>query len=179
MALMQKKPEYRLVQDYFATPMNPAISNQLDIARNEYYKAMYAPTMYDQYGNYDFNKADQTEAAFVSRYGASALKYVEDYQSYTRQGMPAEYEALQQAKQIAQPYWDIEDQIWNKYPTQVRTIADQIGALENGNTADQYRARQMLRVNPIIVRIRSMIAMYRKRMKAANPQLANAIATFY
>jgi len=74
-------------------------------------------------------------------------------------------QGVEQLRQFIEPYYQIEDRIWGMYPPQVKAMADEISDLENGDQADQYKARAMLKSMPAIVRARSLIAQYKKRMR--------------
>ncbi len=80
--------------------------NPLDVARNEYYQMMYSPDLTDQFGNYDFDEADNRRQQFVQKYGDDALKYVEEYMGI-KWDSPTAFNELQAAKKVLQPMWDV------------------------------------------------------------------------
>ncbi len=171
-------PQYTTIQQYFNTPKSPdalAKMNPLDIAREEYYRVMYSPDMYDQYGNYNFDEADRRETLFVQRYGQKAVGYVKEYTG-SRWDEPAAVKTLRASRDILQPYWDIENQIWSNYPPQLKQLSDQIINVER---TDPRGAKQMLFQYPQIVMARRIIALYRRQLKLRNPDIAQALNMFY
>ena len=171
-------PQYTSIQDYFNTPRSPeALSkmNPLDIAREEYYRLMYSPDMYDQYGNYNFDLADQKEMMFLQKYGQQSLDYVQEYTG-SRWDEPTPLKELKEARNILKPYWDIESQEWAKYPPEMKRTSDEQKNLMN---RDPIAAKRMLFQYPQIAFARRRIALLKKQLKLRNPQVAQALALFY
>jgi len=177
-AMREKLPEFATIQEYYNKPKTPlqlSQMNPLDMATDIYYKKMFAPDMYDQYGNYDFDKADQVENGFVQTYGQDALDEVESLGTSKWAGTP-EMQELNESRKLLQPYFQIETQVWNQYPPELKQMADQIAVTERTN---ERQARQMLFKYPQIVYIRKQIALLKQRLKRSNPQIAQALNTFY
>ncbi len=171
-------PEYTEINQYFNQPLTPeqlSRMNPKDIARREYYQSMYAPDMYDQFGNYRFDEADRREQLFVQQYGRGMLDYVEEYMGAKWDEPPA-LQALKSARDVLQPYWDIERQVWSQLPQELKQISDQIKILER---TDPRQAKQMLFSYPQIVFTRRQIALLKRQLKATNAEIANALAMFY
>ncbi len=176
-----QNPQYATIQEYFSQPKSPETlskMNPLDIAREEYYRLMFSPDMYDQYGDYNFNLADQKEKFFIQKYGQRALDYVEEYTG-SKWDEPANVKILKQARTILEPYWQVENQIWGQFPPQLQQIAGQIEVIENNYGIGSPQAKRMLFQYPQIVWARKMIALQKKRMKLSNPDIANALRMFY
>ena len=175
---MKLDDSYTEIYTYFDEPLEAetlAKLNPNDITRKEYYRAMFAPDMYDQFGNYSFDEAERREELFVEQFGEESLDYIETYQQ-ARWQEPEAVKALNEARKILEPYWAIESQIWAQYPPELKQIAEQIRILER---TDERQAKMMLFKYPQILQARKMIALYRKRLKLMNPDMASALAMFY
>ncbi|KKN56451.1 hypothetical protein LCGC14_0572240 [marine sediment metagenome] len=171
-------PEYAEINQYFNQPLTPeqmSRMNPKDIARREYYQSMYAPDMYDQFGNYRFDEADRREQQFVQRYGQGILDYVEEYMGAKWDEPPA-LQALKAARDVLQPYWDIERQVWQSLGKELKQISDQIKILER---TDPIQAKLMLFNYPQIVFARRQIALLKRRLKLGSPEITNALNVFY
>lgn len=176
---ISKTPEYSEIYAYFSQPLTEEQKRNmspLDVARREYYNAMYSPKMFDQFGNYLFDKAEEKESAFILKYGQRAKDYIEEFQGIKWPDKPVELKLLERAREILKPYWQIEDKIWSMYPQGTKELADQISQLE---TTNPTKARQMLKQVPQILRARELIASYKKQLKARNPLIKQALDTFY
>ena len=174
-----KRTEYQEIVEYYNQPIDPkraAEMNPGDIARREYYQLMFSPDMYDEFGNYRFDVADQREQEFLNKYGQQALDYIEEYRGSRWLDKPPELQALEQARDTLRPYWQIADQIWSMYPNGLKEISDQILIMER---TDPERARQMLRRYPQILRARELIARYRKQFRTTNPLIDQAHRMYY
>src|SRR3990167_7657897 len=168
-ATRARMPEFQDIMAYYQQPIRPEDLVKLnpgDIARREFTSLMFAPNMYDEFGEYRFDVAEQKEQEFVKKYGQQALDYIEEYQSARWLDKPAELKMLEQAKDVLRPYWQIEDQIWALYPPQMKLVSDQIKLMER---TDPERARLFLRRFPAILRARDLIATYKKQMREGNP----------
>jgi len=173
------RKEYQDITAYYNQPIDPKKlpeMNPNDVIRYEYYKTMFSPDMYDEFGNYRFDEADRREQAFLVKYGQQALDYIEEYQGSRWLDRPAELKALEQARELLRPYWAIADQVWAMYPPQLRTLSDWIQDMEQTNPE---QARTVLRRYPQILRARELIATYRKRMRQANPMMQASYRMFY
>jgi len=149
-----------------------------DAARRVYYEWLYSDDMFDQYGEYRFEEADVRRVAFVKEFGQDKLDYVERVMNL-RWDEPPELKMLRDARRLLKPYWDIERQVWAQYPPEFKLIAEQIKLLEN---TDPQQAKVILSrhpAGPAILYARRMIALAKKRLKMVNPQIAQALNTFY
>ncbi|KKN74723.1 hypothetical protein LCGC14_0387650 [marine sediment metagenome] len=174
----EQNPEYAEINQYFNQPLTLETTTKMnprDVARREYYQLMYTLDMYDQFGNYRFDEADRREQLFVQRYGQGMLDYVEEYMG-AKWEEPSALQALKQARDVLQPYWDIERQIWSQLPQGLKQISDQIKILER---TDPLQAKQMLFGYPLIVLARRQTALFKRQMKLTNPDIAQALNTFY
>lgn len=68
-------------------------------------------------------------------------------------------------------YQDIEARVWGNYPSELRRISDEIKKLENGDEAEQVKAKRMLMQYPAIMMARKLIALEKKRWQATNKRL--------
>uniref|UniRef100_A0A6M3IQB1 Uncharacterized protein n=1 Tax=viral metagenome TaxID=1070528 RepID=A0A6M3IQB1_9ZZZZ len=178
-AMREQRPEYVEIYQFFNEPISEkalAQTNQKDLARREYYKMMYAPEMYDEFGTYRFDLADKIEDFIIQKYGQETLTYIEDFMGVKREDEPNAVRALQQVKNILKPYWDIETQVWSSLPTQLQEISKEI---EIAGRTDKVKERRMLARYPQIVWARLMIARERKRLKQSSPEMAQALQVFY
>ncbi|MBC8274116.1 MAG: hypothetical protein H8E40_04015, partial [Chloroflexi bacterium] len=175
---LKRNSRYAEVYEYFDEPLEKDVlekMNPKDIARREYYKGMYADDMYDEFGDYRFDEADRREAAFVQRYGQGALDYIEKY-SGAKWEEPQALRLLRTAKNILEPYREIEGQIWARYSPELKGISDQINMLEK---TDPRQAKILLMRNPSILMARKLIASQRKMLKLRNPDIQTALRLFY
>jgi predicted GNAT family acetyltransferase len=178
-AARAKRKEYQDIVNYYNQPLSQerlSSMNPGDVARREYYRMMYGDDMYDQYGNYLFELADQRERGFISKFGQAALDYIDSYQGSQWLDKPAELMQLEQARDIMAPYWDIVDYVWAMYPPELKELSNQITILE---MQDPARARQALKQFPQILRARELIAMYKKALRDQDPRIAQAYQLFY
>lgn len=79
------------------------------------------------------------------------------------------------------PYYDIDRYVWSQYPTQAKTLAEQIDKLENGTDAQKYQAKVTLRTSPYgpsILQARKMVATYRAMMRRQNQLLDYYLSNF-
>jgi hypothetical protein len=177
-AMRAKLPEFETIQDYLNKPKSEqelAQMNPLDMATDIYYKKMYAPEMYDQFGKYDFEKADIVEDWFVRTYGQDALDEVSSIGTSKWAGTP-ELVAYNEAQKTLTPYFQIEDMVWAELPPNIKMIVDQIEILER---KDPTQAKKMLYQYPQIVYARKQIALMKKQLKFKRPDIAQALKTWY
>lgn len=177
-ATREADAQYSDIYAYFNEPLSQADMvkmNPMDLARREWYQLMYSPDMYDQYGNYNFNLADQKEAYFIQKYGQKAVDYIQDISS-TKWDEPMPMKILREARSVLEPYWDIENQVWSQFPQELKQVADQISMVER---QDPDQAKRMLFQYPQVVWIRKQIAQRRKFLKQQNPSVAQALRMFY
>jgi len=154
--------------------------NPQDIARRDYNVMLYSNDMYDQFGNYDFDKADQRTAEFVQKYGQGALDYVEQYQGIKSNMLPVEYQQLQSARATLRPYWAIIDEVWSLYPPEVRELSEQIKVVgAAGDFASRAAALRMMRGHPEILRARFLITQRMAQLRRQNPGIEDALRQFY
>lgn len=178
-ASLKRRDEYTDVYTYFDEPLDEARLREMnpnDIALKEYYRVMYAPEMYDQYGNYLWDRAEQLEQMFVQQFGQGAMDYIEQMRGIRYQDYPRAYQMLYQAKEVLQPYWDIERQIWSQYSPELQQISDQIKIIDR---TDKLQAKRLLFQHPDIVWARRQIAFEKKRLKWQRPEIDMAIKMFY
>ncbi|KKK88863.1 hypothetical protein LCGC14_2738870, partial [marine sediment metagenome] len=171
-------PEYAEVNQYFNQPLTAETTSRMnprDVARREYYQLMYSPDMYDQFGNYRFEEADTREQSFVQRYGKEMLDYVEDYMGAKWDEPPA-LQSLKAAREVLQPYWAIERQVWLQFPQGLKQISDQIKIQER---TDPLSAKRELFSYPQIVLARREIALRKRQLKAVSQDITNALNMFY
>ena len=177
-AQREQSPEYAEINQYFnqsLTEEQLSRMNPKDIARREYYQLLYTPDMYDQFGNYRFDEADRREQMFVQQYGQGMLNYVEEYMGAKWDEPPA-LQALKSARDVLQPYWDLERQVWSQLPQGLKQISDQIKIMER---TDPIQAKRMLFNYPQIVFARRQIALFKRQLKASSQDITNALNQFY
>lgn len=178
-ATRSTKDRYKSITNYYNQPLSPAQKAQMnpgDVARYEYYQLMYGLDMYDEYGNYRYDVAEQKEAEFLRTHGQAALDYIEEYQGSRWVDRPDELKILEQAKETLRPYWQITDYIWSMYPPELKALSDQIALMER---TDPERARLVLKKYPSILRARELIVRYKKAMRDNNPTLLYYYRLFY
>lgn len=174
--LLQNNKRYQVIRDYFNEPKDPTKTNYLDIARDAYYKMMYGTDMRDEYGEYDFEKAEINEAAFVAKYGQKALDYVNEWRDRGWKGTP-ELQLLEQVRVMLKPYWDIEEQEWAKSNVpNLRGISDAIDKLKETN---EQKARLELYRYPQIAFIKRQILLKQRLFKLQHPEIAQYLKLFY
>ncbi len=169
------KTDYADIQTALNEPLDKEGMNPLDVARVEYYRIMSSPDLYDEFGNYKFDLADTRRQQFVRQYGQDAMNYIEEWAG-TKWQEPDELKVLRQAQQLLRPYWNIENQVWAKYPAGTKELANRIAVLEQ---TDPLGARRLLIQHPEILYGRKVIAIERKRMRLSNPAIRQALTMFY
>ena len=137
---------------------------------------MFAPDMYDNYDKYRFDEAERREQKFITKYGQAAMDYIEEYRAARWVDKPVELKALEQARELLRPYWQIEDSIWSMYPPELKAMSDQIKLMER---TDPERARRFLKQYPMILRARELIAKYKKQMREMNSAIRQAYKLYY
>ncbi len=170
--------EYAEIYEYFADPLSAkqlARMNPNDVARKDYYNLMYSDDMFDEFGVYKFEEADRREKSFIQQYGQGALDYVEEFMG-AKWDEPIALKVLRESRRVLEPYWEIENQVWARYPPELKKISEQIKILEN---TDPRQAKMLLMQNPGIMMARKLIAMQKKMLKMQNPDIQWALNTFY
>ena len=174
-----ERKEYQEIVAGYNQPLGPEQTAKMhpgDILRREYYRVVFGPDMYDEYGKYRFEEAESRERDFLSQHGQQALNFIEAYSGAIWVNKPVELKALEHAREILRPYWQIADTVWAGYPPELKTIADQIREMAR---QDEAQARLMLKQYPQILRARELIALYRKQMRDTNPAIRAAYRLFY
>ena len=173
------RKEYQDIIAYYQQPIEPDKMTEMnpgDVLRREFYQTLFAPDMYDDFGNYRFDEAGLREQEFVQKNGQQALDYIEEYSGARWLDKPSELRMLEDARESLRPYWDVADKIWSMYPPEMKQLSDQIKIMER---TDPVRARRTLKQYPQIMRARNLIATYRKQMREINPSIQRAHSTFY
>lgn len=174
-----KQEQFAIVKEQFETPLTPEQREAMQpqkLLYRDYNELMYADDMFDQFGEYRFEEADRRRELFVQQYGIEALNSVEMVIGERRADEPTAVKMLRQARKVLQPYWDIERQVWAQLPPELKQISDQILMLER---TDPLEAKRRLFSYPQIVFARRQIALLKRQMKATNPEIAQALNTFY
>ena len=174
-----KQDKFVIVRDAFNVPLTEAQRDAMQpqkLLYRDYNQIMYAPDLYDEFGEYRFDEAGRRREMFIQQYGIEALDSVESVIGERRGDEPLAVKLLRQARKVLQPYWDIERQIWLQYPPELKQISDQIIILER---TDPLEAKRQLFKYPSIVLARRQIALEKKRLKFNSPEIANALSTFY
>ena len=175
----ENRADYKDISDYYNQPLSPdqiAKMNPGDVQRREYNQLMYGSDMYDNYGNYLFDEAEKREQDFLTKYGQSALNYIEEYSGSRWVDKPPELVALEKAKDTLRPYWQLEDKIWSMYPEGLKTLSDQIKIMEQNNPV---MAKQVLKRYPQILRARELVARYKQTLRNQNPLIGQAYQMYY
>jgi hypothetical protein len=152
--ILNKDPQFaKVVARYNEVPTPNEIKkmNPQDIARREYMRMMYSDDMYDRYGNYRFDMAEDMRQKFVEVFGEGMLTYVETYQGIKENDMPEEYQQWRQAQKILKPYWQVQSSVENL----------------SGKSFAESPAGQRF------------IQKQRKVLRATNPDMARAYTQFY
>lgn len=175
-----EQEEFVIIKEQFETPLTEEQREGMQpqkLLYRDYNELMYAPDMFDEFGEYRFEEADIRRQMFVQRYGLEALNSVEMVIGERRVDEPAAVKMLRQAREILKPYWNIERQVWSRPEfAPYKQISDQIRIMER---TDPRGAKMRLFQYPQIVMARKMIALYRKQLKMQNLDIANAVNTFY
>ncbi len=176
---IETNPEYKIVQDYYATPLTESQiqnENPKDLARRDYYNMVYAPGIYNQYGEFDYDVFEQRKQQFVNKYGQPIVNYVESFYDKKRETEPDEVKLLRRAREILKPYWEVEDYLWSKQDPRLKQISDGIKELEAANNP---KAEVILKMYPQILFMRKQIALIHKQMRKTNPLINGAYQMFY
>jgi len=178
---MKLDPQFKDIEDTLVGDLTPAElskMNPLDVARMAYNEMMYAPDLYDQYGEYQFDLAAQRKEQFVRQYGQAALDYVEDFMGLKWQDTP-ELQDLAMARDALKPYWKAESDVWAQYPPMVKQESDRIAILEQQNPIEGKRALFRSQFGKLIMMARKMVAIEKKRTKMKNPEIAMYLKKYY
>jgi hypothetical protein len=170
---MEVDPQYKSVQDFLNTPSGKKMSTN-DVAYNEYINRVYDGALSDDFGNYDYAKAEQRKQEIAAKYGAETFQYIQQRLAMGHKDDPPALQALRQARETLKPYWQIQDQAWAAYPRE-KAINDQIVMLE---ATDPDQAKRALRRYPRIVAIRKRITQMKKQMRLRDRNI-DAALVFY
>jgi hypothetical protein len=148
---------------------------------------MYADDMYNEFGRYDFDKAEQREAQFVAQYGQQALDEIENISQNKWQGTK-ELQELQKSRKVLEPYWQLSDHVWDDKPD-IKFLWDNDPQLSNAFFQwqtlvgqDSKKAKRFLLEQPhaaTLVEYGKRLAIMKKRFKLQNPDVAEALKIFY
>ena len=117
-----------------------------------YNDALYNDDMYDEFGDYRFDKADAIKEQLKNQLGG-LYDYAEGYAESKYDILPVEFQELQKAKKVMSEYWDVQSQveaIWGK------------------PTTPQAKKR-----------IDAVVQRMRKRLRRLNPEIAYYYDMFY
>ncbi|KKN72904.1 hypothetical protein LCGC14_0406080 [marine sediment metagenome] len=173
-----KQDRFVIVRDTFNVPLTEeqrADMQPQKLLYRDYNQIMYAPDLYDEFGEYRFDEADRRRNLFIQQYGIEALNSVESVIGERRVDEPSAVKMLREARRVLQPYWDIERQVWSQLPG-LKQISDQIKILER---TDPRQAKIMLFSYPQIVFARRQIALLKRQLKMTSQEITNALNQFY
>ena len=171
--------EFSIVQETFNTPLTPQARSQVGpqkLLYRDYNNLMYAPDLFDEFGEYRFDEADRRREQFIQEYGLEALESVEAVISENRADEPEAVKLLRKARKILSPYWAITERVWEQHSPQLKELSDEIYILSRTN---EQQARQAIRRYPQILRARELIARYKKQLRDRNPMIKQALGLFY
>ncbi len=174
-----KQERFALVSDTFNTPLTEQQRANIQPQKllfRDYNQIMYAPDLYDEFGQYRFDEADRRRNLFIQQYGLEALDSVESVIGERRADEPPAVKLLRQAQQVLRPYFDIERRVWAQFPPGLKLISDHNKVLAR---TDELSAKRELFNYPMIVLARRQIAIEKRQLKAANQDIANALNMFY
>ncbi len=174
-----RQDQFTIVRDTFNTPLTEQQRSGMQpqkLLYRDYNLIMYAPDLYDEFGEYRFEEADRRRNLFIQQYGLEALDSVESVIGERRADEPNAVKLLRQAREVLKPYFAVETQVWSRFPQGLKQISDQIKILER---TDPLQAKRMLFGYPQIVLARRQIALFKRQLKAVNPDIANALNMFY
>ena len=173
-----RQDQFVIVRDTFNAPLTEqqrASIQPQKLLYKDYNQIMYAPDLFDEFGEYRFEEADRRRNLFIQQHGMDALNSVESVIGERRSDEPAAVKLLRQARKVLEPYFEIENQIWSQLPG-LKQISDQIKILER---TDPRGARRALFQYPQIVMARQRIAILKKRLKSRSLEITQALNTFY
>uniref|UniRef100_A0A6H1ZGM1 Large polyvalent protein associated domain-containing protein n=1 Tax=viral metagenome TaxID=1070528 RepID=A0A6H1ZGM1_9ZZZZ len=147
-----------------------------DWAMDEYWNIMFNPELEDELGRTDYVERDRRLKELEQRVGPEAWIKVQDMISYSQSKKPDSVRQYYLDMELLQPYWEVEDTVWGRYPPQIQMIAEQISILESTNP---QVASQMLKNYPIIVQARSQIASMKKLLRQRDRRVDTAIRLWY
>ncbi len=173
--LINENDKYKVVQDYFAKPLDTSDMQLEDIAFSEYMNETNDPALTDEYGIYNYDEAQARKEAVRTKYGDAVYQYIQDRLDKGSDESPT-MKLLRWARETLKPYWDVEKQVWSQYPTTLKATADKIKLLES---TDETAANRLLYQNPAIVVIRKRIALLKKQIKLRDADIAAALQMFY
>lgn len=153
---IDSNPKYTDVLKRLNQPKD--ISNDYigDIAYDELQSASYSGQFDDAYGIFDFDKYNQFRDQLHQKYGDEVWNYVLQRESQGDKDLPPMAQQYEQAKTILKPYWDIQQQVEQRF----------------GRKLEDMPPLMQKNANKIITRMRDIL-------KIRNPQIAQAIEMFY
>ncbi len=118
-----------------------------------YNDALYGDDMYDEFGDYRFELADERKQQLRQQLGSEMFEYVEQYRGLKYEDLPPEFQELSKARVVLKEYWRVKD--W---------------ALKHfGTPKNEWQQR----------RLDQFISKVRKRLRATNPEIEKYIQMFY
>jgi len=150
--------------------------NPMEIAIHEYNRLLYGTDMYDVYGAYNWDLADERKKQLVAQYGQELLDAVAAKRAVKQKDYPEEYRLLQAAREVLRPYWKIEDDVWAMYPPSVKQKHDEYLIAQNRS---ELEARNIARANPNIIWAELTIARMKEVYLQRNPTAKYARDMFY
>lgn len=176
---IETNEKYKFVYEFYNKELTPEEEQKIapkDLARRDYYKIMYAPGIYDEFGNYNYDVAEQRKEQFRNKYGQEMVDYVDEAIGLSRINEPPELKLLRYAKEVLKPYWGVQDYVWAKYPQEVKMMSDAIDKLEK---TDPEKAKLALQKYPQILYIRKTILEMKKAIKEKDTRIPGALKMFY
>jgi hypothetical protein len=170
---MEIDPQYATVQKFLSTPSGKGMAIN-DIAYNEYISTVFANDLSDDVGKYDYAKAEERKQDILKKYGSGTYQYIQQRMLLNRDDTQS-MALLRKARETLKPYWDIQDQVWARYPAQLKLINDQIVMLE---ATDPTAATRALKRYPAVVQARKLIAQQKKLLRTRNPQVEQALVWY-
>lgn len=110
----EKDARFEEITDRFKTedPAQAIITlGREQLAIKVYNDALYSDDMYDEFGDYRWDVAEERKKQLKMQLGNEMYNYVEEYQNLKYEDFPEEYKELAKAKIILKPYWQVRDNL--------------------------------------------------------------------
>jgi len=145
-----------------------------DVAYEEYW-AMAEMVGEDQFGEYDYEARKDAENTFRQKWGSRIWDYVQSRIRWGRKDEPQAMQELRQARELLEPYWEIADEVWAKYPGALA----QAGYLEWLEGTDKARAGLLRRRATGVKMAQQEISLKRAAVRRAYPMIDKMLSMYY
>lgn len=151
--LINENPAYTDVLAELSSPKDISGKYKGDVAFDEYTDTMYGDSFTDEYGLYNYKKAEAYKEEFKAKWGNEIYTYVLDRLAKRNSELPPMMQEYIKAREILRPYWQVQDKYIEIF----------------GEPVNKYQASKLAKI----------IAKYRKQLLLKNKDMAYYHDLFY